>query len=302
MAGRPHLFPYLRLCVLIGAASQTFVTAEQTGLPAHGARATVRFDLYGGYLIVVRGSATGTAAGSDRHLTDLNFLVDTGTSVPIFDAQVAQTLHLTSDAPTNIVILGGRARGANATLPALEVGPVQQSNLPIITTDLSFFRRMLPVRIDAIVGLNVVGQQPFVIDYQAQVIRFGPLPSLAFSIPIKLDGGLATFDAEIDHAPVHLVFDTGVGSVVLFDPTIADASRTKPDFARDTKDVGNFTSQVKRLQTIRLGDKRYRPKSALLVSNPKQSQLDFDGLMSPPALGISQVSVDLKRGLLAFSR
>ncbi len=300
MRGRP-LFPYLRLCVLIGATSQTFVTAEQISMPAHGTN-TVRFDLYGGYLIVVHGSA----AGADQHLTDLNFLVDTGTSVPIFDAQVAQRLHLAGDDSANIVILGGRARGANAILPALEIGPIRQSNLPIITTDLSFFRRMLPVRIDAIVGLNVIGQQPFLIDYRAEIIRYGQSAPLAFSVPLKLDEGLVTFDAEIDRAPVHLAFDTGVGSMVLFDPAIAagPGARTdaKVDAVLDTKNVGNFTSQARRLRTVRLGDQEFRPKSALLVSNPKRSQLDFDGLMSPPALGISQVSVDLKRGVLAFSR
>ncbi|MGH9563255.1 MAG: hypothetical protein ACRD3S_17510, partial [Terracidiphilus sp.] len=68
------------------------------------------------------------------------------------------------------------------------------------------------------------------------------------------------------------------------------------------RNVGRFANKAMLLQTVRLGDKEFHPKSALLVSNPKQSQLDFDGLMSPPALGISQVSVDLKRRVLAFSR
>lgn len=294
MAGRPNLFPYVRLCVLTCAASQAFVMAEQVSMHTHEASASVRFDLYSGYLIVAHGSAGA--------LKNLNFLVDTGTSVPIFDAQVAQKLHLLPDASTNIVILGGRARGVNATLPSLEFGPIRQSNLPIITTDLSFFRRQLPVRIDAIVGLNVVGQLPFVIDYSAQVIRFGPPPSLTFSVPLKLDEGLATFDAEIDRAPVHLAFDTGVGSLVLFDPVLSATIGANLETQRNTSDVGRFANKAMRLQTVRLGEEEFRPKSALLVSNPKQSQIDFDGLMSPPALGISQVSVDVKRGVLAFSR
>jgi hypothetical protein len=274
------------------------VTAEPIPTPAREATATVRFDLYGGYLIVAHGSA-GSAAG---HLNDLNFLVDTGTSVPIMDAQIAQKLHLSPDTSTNIVIVGGRARGANTTLPSLEFGPIRQSNLPIITTDLSFFRRQLPVRIDAVVGLNVVGQLPFVIDYRAQTIQYGQPTQLAFSVPLKLDEGLATFDAEIDRATVHLAFDTGVGSLVLFDPGRTGSSRTETATVREASDVGKFDSKSTRLQTVRLGEEEFLQKSALLVSNPKQSQLDFDGLMSPPALGISQVSVDMKRRVLAFNR
>lgn len=266
-------------------------------MPAYVASATVPFDLYGGYLIVAHGSA--------GPLKNLNFLVDTGTSVPIFDSRIAERLHLSGGSSANIVIVGGRARGANAILPSLEFGPIRRYNLEIVTTDLSFFQRMLPVPIDAIVGLDVLGQQTFVIDYRAQVIRFGPGPELAFSVPLKLDGGLATFDAEIDHARVHLAFDTGVRSLVLFDPAIAAGPGSKIgarlETVRETHDVGKFLSQATRLQTVTLGDLQFRRRSAIFVANPKQSQLDFDGLMSPPALGISRVSVDLKGGVLEFS-
>ncbi len=286
--------PYLWLCVLACAASQAFVNAEQIPTSAHPASDSVRFDLYGGYLIVAQGSA--------GPLKNLNFLVDTGTSVPILDVEIARKLGLSSDAAASIVILGGRARAANAVLPSLEFGPVRRSNLQIVTTDLSFFRRMLPVRIDAIVGLEVLGQQPFVIDYLSRVIRFGPPPALAFSVPLKLDEGLATFDAVVDHALLHLAFDTGVGSLVLFDRALVASSGATVDTVRETSDVGRFLSKTTLLQTVTLGNEEFGRQSALLASNPKQSQLDFDGLMSPPALGISEVSVDLKNRVLAFSR
>jgi len=293
MRGRPTLW----FIVLACAASQANVTAAQIPMPAYAANNTVPFDLYGGYLIVAHGSA--------GRLKNLNFLVDTGTSVPIFDSRIAEKLHLSPDGSANIVIVGGRARGANAILPSLEFGPIRRSNLEIVTTDLSFFQRMLPVPIDAIVGLDVLGEQAFVIDYRAQVIRFGPGPALAFSVPLKLNGGLATFDAEIDHVHVHLAFDTGVHSLVLFDPAMTAGPKVRAgarlEAVRETNDVGNFQSQATRLQTVTLGDAEFRQRSAILVSNPKQSQLDFDGLMSPPALGISRVSVDIEGGVLEFS-
>ena len=227
--------------------------------------------------------------------------MDTGTTVPVLDSRIAQKLHLTDEASESIVILGGRARGIDTELPSLAFGPVQRSNLQVVTTDLSFFRRILPVGIDAIVGLNVVGQAAFVIDYSGQVIRFGPPPLLAVSVPLKFDGGLATFDAEIDHAPVHLAFDTGVPSLVLFDPPAATTGGSIGTIKK-VNDIGSFSSKPTRLRSVTLGEREFRRKTALLVSNPKQSQFDFDGLMSPPALGISQVSVDLKRGVLGFSR
>jgi hypothetical protein len=258
------------------------------------ARTTLRFKLYCGYLIVAHGSA--------GPLKNLSFLFDTGTSVPIFDSRIAQKLHLAGVGPANVVILGGRARGADAILPSLWFGPVRRSNLPVVITDLSFFRKILPVRIDAIVGLNVVAQKTFVIDYSAQVICFGPPPSLQVSIPLRLDRGLVTFDAEVDHTHVHLAFDTGVASLVLFDPAPSPASPAKVDAVQDPEDIGKFPSKAIQLRTVTLGNEEFRQKSAILVSNPKPSQIDFDGLMSPPALGLSRVSVDLKEGVLAFSR
>jgi hypothetical protein len=290
---------YLFLCILawMSAACQAPAAdihhSQPTPAMDDTAKVTVRFDLYHDYLIVAHGSA--------GPLKGLNFFVDTGTSIPILDSRIARKLHLQIEASASIVILGGRERGEEAILPSLGFGPVERSNLQVVTADLSFFNKILPVRIDAIVGLDVLGQKAFVIDYSARVIRFGPLPVLSVSIPLRLDRGLAAFDAEIDHVPVHLVFDTGTASLVLFD-TAAPGSSVRVDAIQEPDNIGNFARKTARLHTVRLGDEEFHQKPAILVSNPKQSQLDFDGLMSPAALGISRVSVDLKGGVLAFSR
>jgi hypothetical protein len=286
------------LTVLTGAAAGT-PTASGSDQPQpapvinNTVETTVRFDLYQGYLIVSHGSV--------GRLKNLNFFLDTGTSVPIVDLRIAGKLNLQDQAPSNIVILGGRARGGEVTLPSLEFGPVQRSNVHATTTDLSFFQKVIPVRIDAIVGLDVLGQSAFVIDYSARVIRFGPPPAMAISIPLRLDGGLATFDAEIDHAPVHLLFDTGASSLVLFE-TGAPGSSERVDAVQGTESIGSYERKAVWLRTLRLGREEFRKAPAVMVRNPKQSQLDFDGLMSPSALGVSRVSVDLKQGVLAFSR
>lgn len=292
--------PFILACVFAagkvygaGSASPDTLPPGSTTIKA-APEVTVPFDLYNGYLIVARGSA-----GS---LKNLNFLVDTGTSLPILDARIARKLRLQKEASASIIILGGRAQGGEAVLPSLEFGTVQQSNLRVVTTDLSFFSKVLPVRIDAIVGLDVMGEKAFVIDYAARVIRFGPLPALPFSIPLRLDRGVATFDAEIDHAPVHLAFDTGAGSVVLFDKAMPLNSERKVDAVQTRSEIGGFARKPVRLRSVKLGEEEFRQKSAILVDNPKPSQLDFDGLMSPAALGISRVSIDLKGGVLAFSR
>ncbi len=204
-----------------------------------------------------------------------------------------------------IVIVGGRTHGEQIKVPSLELGPVKQSNLDAMSTDLSFFQKTLPIRIDAIVGMDVLGQQPFVIDYSARVIRFGPAAAMHASIPLRLDRGLPVFDAEIDHIPVHLLFDTGASALILFSsaaqtPGVKVDPAMKPDMK--PKQIGSFESRQVRLRALKLGAEEFNKEPALLAGSQKPSEFDIDGLMSPPALGITQVAVDLKGGVLAFSR
>jgi hypothetical protein len=284
MRDRAH-FPYLRLTgVLIGlvllahlAFASDIPTRESApglGEPAE----SVRFQLYQGYLIVVHGSMGA--------VKNLNIFLDTGATRVLLDSRVARKLNLRGEASVSIVRLDRRTPSEETNLPSLEIGPLKRSNLRVVTTDLSFYEKVIPVRIDAVVGLDVLGQRPFVIDYPARVIRFEPAPAMQVSLPLRLDQGLAVFDAEIDHTPVHLLFDTGAGFIVLFNKATPRASEEKKVW----------------LRTLRLGAEEFGQKPALLTRNPKPSQLDVDGLMSPAALGISRVAVDLKAGVLAFSR
>lgn len=301
MRSRPHFphFPNFLISVLLGLAVTAKAPAidlrqPQSAPPMSDPVATVPFDLYQGYFIVVHGSA--------GPLKNLNFFLDTGASDPVVDSRIAKKLKLRGQEPTSIVIVGGRVQGEEANLPSLGIGPVQQSNVEAITADLSFFQKTLPIRIDAIVGLEALGQDPFVIDYSARVIRFGAALALPASVPLHIDGGLAVFDAEIDDAPVHLLLDTGASSLILFSKVAPQSASVKADAIQPPESIGSFESKQVRLRSLRLGPEEFRKKPAFVTRNPKPSQIDFDGLMSPVALGISRVSVDLKGGVLAFSR
>ncbi len=267
---------------------------REESVPAiHAAAGNVRFDLYQGFCIVVHGSA--------GPLKKLNLFLDTGTIRSTFDSRIASKLNLRDTTTAGIVFMSGRAKAEDAVLPSLQFGPVERSNLEIVIADISSLSRTLQVRIDAIVGLDVLGQMPFVIDYSARVIRFGPVPSLGVSVPVRVYGGLAVIDAEIDHRPVQLLFDTGASSLVVFKKENRPGSDA--DSAGHGKErIGEFESKQVWLRSLRVGLEEFRQEPALLAQNPKPAQIHFDGLMSPAALGMSRVSVDLDAGVLAFSR
>src|ERR1700753_176567 len=80
MRMRSHNSWLLGLLILLAAATDPVAQGDV------GRSTKVSFDLYQGYLIVVRGSA-----GSQRNL---NFLLDTGTNVTILDRKLARKLNL----------------------------------------------------------------------------------------------------------------------------------------------------------------------------------------------------------------
>jgi Aspartyl protease len=291
---------FVLLCVLVSGPSgcQGRAAIPSPSSPAatqDSAGAAVPFDLYDGYVIVAHGSA--------GPLKGLSFFIDTGTSPSILDAKVARELHLHNQSPANVVSLSGNTLSREAILPSLALGPVERSSLPVMIGDLSPFRKILPVRIDAIVGMDVLGQSAFIIDYPARVIRFERVPRLSVSVPLRLDHGLITCNAEIDHAPVNLVFDTGTSSVVLFEGAAPSSrSSSNPASAHQLDSVGVFARRPANVRTVRLGKEEFPSMPVIQFPGAKQPQLDFDGLMSPAALGISRFSVDLRDGVLSFSR
>jgi hypothetical protein len=284
---RGHDFRLLVVWTILAFIGQP--TARAYREPSHPQAVSVNFSLYSDYLIVVRGSA--------GPLKDLNFLLDTGTSPTILNQRLAQRLHL-NPTPATIAVLNGNVQGAMATVPSLQFGPIRKDNLPVLIRDLSALQ--LPMQLDGIVGLDVLGQSNFVIDYTSHTISFGASSSMPASIPLQLKDGLAIVDATVNRAPVHLVLDTGAPSLVLF----AAAPDPAPQLIRAAlpKSLGHVGHKPIRLASFTLGPSEFGHESAFMVRNPADAGHAYDGLMSPTALGITQVAIDLAQHTLAFTR
>ena len=281
MRGRSFLC--MSLLTLLTVAAEPTVRADQA-MP----KASVSFHLYHDYLIVAQGSA--------GPLKDLNFLVDTGARPSVLDRRLSQRLGL-DELPGSIVFINGRVPAGQAIVPNLEFGPMQRHNLPILVEDLSVFERALPLHIDAVIGLDVLGQSAFEIDYTRWQIRFGSFRPLANSLPLRIEGGLPIVDAELNHLAVHLLMDTGASSLLLFEP------RALPQkISLASSSIGEFQGKQVWLRSLRLGGKELGREPAFMVRSPGNQDRNFDGLLSPAGLGMTKVAIDVERGVLAFSR
>lgn len=263
-------------------------------VPARPTKTTVEFQLYRDYLIIVQGSV-----GS---LKGLNILLDTGANTTVIDPRLARKLHLDAT-PSSVAVLSGNVNGGIATAPSLQFGPIQKDNVRVLIEDLSFIQKALPFQIDAIVGLDVLGQSTFVIDYASREIRFGPLPSMPDSIPLQLKDGLAFVDAVVNHTTVRLLVDTAASSLVIFEELPDPMSGPKGGGVQPSpKRIGDFDRKRPRQLSLRLGEVEFGHEPVFLVPNYRDAGHDFDGLISPAALGITRVAVDLTQRTLAFAR
>jgi len=286
---RGRNFWWLSLLTLLLVAGEPAAMGYRKGV-----RTTVRFDLYRDYLIVAQGSA--------GPLKDLNFLVDTGANPTVLDRRLTQKLGL-EELPASLAVVNGSVPAGRATLPNLEFGPMHRDNFPIMVEDLSFLQKALPVHIDAVIGLDVLGQSAFEIDYIRRQIHFGSFPPLANYLPLRMKAGLPIIDAELNHVPVHLLMDTAAFSLTLFEGgTPVPLSPTKVSAVQGPSNtIGEFERKQVWLRDLRLGDAEFGRASAFVVRGPGDDRA-FDGLMSPAALGMTKIAVDLERGWLAFNR
>jgi predicted aspartyl protease len=292
MRGR---FWCLGILMSLTLSSQSFAIDNPEIGPRVPTEGTIRFDLYRGYLIVARGTA--------GPLKGLSFLLDTGANPTILDPWIARKLHL-PQLPSDVQVIGGRVQATTAVVPSLNVGPIQRNNLPVSIEDLSFFEKIIPVRIDGMIGLDVLGQTPFVIDYAARQIHFGPLPAMPDAIPLQLTDGLAILDAQVNDLPLHLLLDTGSSSLFLFARSMPGRVwDLKVKAAQERSDtIGKSESKQVKLQSLRLGTAQFVQEPAFVVADSSHGVHRFDGLVSPIALGMRKVAIDLGRGEVAFSR
>ena len=122
--------------------------------------AEIPFKVYQEYLIVVEGKI--------GELEHQNLLLDTGSNPSMIDRGVASKLGL--QGKTRELLLFNKSVVSESTsLPDLQFGPLRRQNLQVMVIDLSAISNGLGTRIDAVIGLDVLGATNFTVDYTKPV-------------------------------------------------------------------------------------------------------------------------------------
>jgi predicted aspartyl protease len=255
----------------------------------------IPFRFYRGYMIVVHGSI--------GDLDKLNLLIDTGAVPSVVDQRVARKLRL-EGRRERLSVFSRDVRAQRVALPELRLGPIRAQSLEVLVRDLSFISEELGVRIDALVGLDVLGRSNFSIRYQPKKIAFGPVEPCDSAMEFQAGPGFAYVILRVQDQPVHLMVDTGSRDLVFFESRIR--GRLSGLRVLGNKTSSNMGGEVRlsrvRLSDVRLGPMQLETQDAVLMAAPGGEVPGFDGLLGVASLGLKRIDFDFQRRTISWEK
>lgn len=270
------LFPAL-------AAAARSTKSDLVAPGGHLQRSEIPIHILRGYLVVVEGDI-----GELHHQ---NLLVDTGTSPSIIHSEIAQKLGLIGSSAT-ISLPSARTTAEAVFLPELAVGPLHAAHFPVMVHDLSLLRRELGVSIAGIIGLDVLGQTNFQLDFSGRRLVFGAVREQG--IPVPFGAGppsLVTVSLTVGRNSVRVLVDTGAAGLLFFRNS---ATERLPLVELPAGRTGNTIGGEFRVDSVSpgeivLGGKRFHLEKAYLARDSREG---FDGLLGVSAMGFKSIAFD----------
>lgn len=251
--------------------------------------------IYRNFLMVAEGQFGG---GGEPH----NFVLDTGTAPSIIDTTIVKKLGLATYASV-MTAIGKVMPTQAAILPELDLGPIRAVSLPVQIEDLSRLKRDLGIPVAGILGLDVLAQSSFRLDYEKKLLSFGETADKG--IPVSFDArvGLAMASVKLEGKPARMLVDTGTDRVVL----LGGGLRGTAGLAlRNTSQTGS--SLVDRAMGVKvfyapdivLDEKHFTVEKAYFV--PGDANPGFDGLIGVRALGFRALAYSRARGAIYLQK
>jgi hypothetical protein len=284
------LLAILTLSPLERGWSQSTITpadpaSKTQSLPGTAIKLPIR--LFWGYLVIVEGSI--------GDFQKLSFLVDTGSYPSVIDRKIALKLGL-AEQPSRVNLQNKSVQTGLVILPSLLLGPVRVESLPVLTEDLSFLRKALGYKVDAIIGLDVLGKSSFTVNYITKEMLLGPVESLPFSAPFDTDVPIVTIRTKFQNQHLRLVVDTGGPDLMLFQSRMPDPTALQ---TLGTEETANLSGTVRlrkvRIPEVYLGEEAIGPQTAFVVDDRKDDGDNFDGVLGMRGPQFSKIAFDFER-------
>ena len=278
----------LALLVWCGVLLQVGAVEPRSVTAAENEGSELPFQLSSGYLIYVNGRI-----GDGRKL---RFLLDTGSTVSLVDRRVADKNWVRSRQAESLSF-NRTVTWDEATVPEMQFGPIRVRNARVFVGKLDQLSE-LTNHIDAVIGLDLLSQRDFTVDYDARKIIFHPGGAHeAISQGAEPASRCVVVEGLIQGHRVRLIVDTGFSGLLLYKERINKRIPTlRLDGAPELVEVGKSlkASQVS-IPDVVVGSKRIDVRALLVNSPPENVAAEIDGVLGPSALNAHKLHFDLAR-------
>jgi len=269
----------LALITLLIHAQETY--SEQVSRAMTAPSNAMPFELGRGFLILVEGQI--------GPLTHLKFILDTGTTHTMVNAQIADRLSLRRH-KGKVLSFDKHIKVDWTSLPELRLGPLTVRNSPAMVGDLKRVSEFAD-GVDAIVGLDVLrAAESIRIDYRSRLIAMKvPADALASS----LNASALTILVPLQGRPARLIIDTGLQGVLLYEDRIQrDLPHLRLSGPISRASVGRLRGRAANLAGIDLGAQELQSSVLLLRKAPSSLPADIDGCLGINTLQAGMIELN----------
>lgn len=259
------------------------------GVGSRPSQESIPLSLIADYLVVVKGAIAG--------VSELNLVVDTGTARTVIDSRLATRLALAMKKDL-AEVFGATVNSERATVESVAFGTVRAGRLAVLVADLAAQERRFGVRIDALIGVDVLQSACLTIDYASRRLEADckvPLPLTASFTPL-----LPVVEVTIDGRPYRLIADTGSDAIAIFRTSIpADTRPVLEDkviagYLTGTMELTRFTPNRFLVGGHSIGT------PPVFVIDADGRSLGYDGVLGTRWLTASRLRFDVARGVMSW--
>ncbi len=275
--------------LLLSVVCCAAVAGTRTQLAAN----EMAIEVYGGYLVVARGSV--------NNADNLRFLVDTGATNSAIDRRVAEQLGLHGQ-PAKVINIDKTVALEWTEVQEMTFGPQRIPNVRVMIEDLGYLRSA-GLHVDGMIGLDQLRRQSFRVDYARKRVVFGPTASDGMrAVPMRADAKSISVEVELDARPVWMVADTGARGIVLYEDTIKDLLANYHVEARtDGVSLGGpLENRIAIVPRLRLGGQDL-DREVVLINAPGANRLSgVAGYLGLASLDAKQVAFSFETNQLLW--
>jgi hypothetical protein len=280
---------------LLGTLLLSVVCGAAVGSSRQLASNEMAIQVYGGFLVVARGSV--------NNADNLRFLLDTGASNSAIDRRLAQRLGLHGQ-PAKVVDFDKTVALEWTEVQEMTFGPERICNVRVMIEDLGYFRST-GVHVDGVIGLDLLRRESFLVDYARERVVFGPTATGGMpGVPMRADAKSITVEVELDMRPVWMVADTGTRGIVLYEDTLKDllANYRVEGRSGAVSLGGPLESRIAIVPRLRLGGQNLE-REVVLISAPGAKRLSgVSGYLGLAALDAKQVAFSFETNQLLWRK